>query len=80
MEGTTNREGTLRSPYAALYIWKAANSASHSSLSDLGDLTFVFDLVDDFFLLVANIAVEEEEAAPALPLFDIKAVAVVVGL
>ena len=78
MEGTTNREGTLRSPYAALYIWKAANSASHSSLSDLGDLTFVFDLVA-FFLLVANIAVEEEEAAPALP-FGIKAVAVVVGL
>ena len=34
--GTMKREGTLRSPYAALYIWKAANSALHSSSSGSG--------------------------------------------
>jgi len=33
MEGTTNRVGIFKSPYAALYNWKDRRIARHSSLS-----------------------------------------------
>ncbi len=66
MAGTTNLDGTFKSPYAALYIWKAANRAFHSASSDI---FFFFGFVSD--LDEANSAVP----VPAVNLysFDVNA-------